>query len=142
MRAVKFRGKQINGCEWLYGYYFAYDSVSDNQTYHSIVPGKYSCKPVEHFHVAPETVGQFTGLKDCKGVEIYEGDIISVNGKYPKLVRYINEYACFCLANLSDLNQKWMQPWQQVSPGWWNDFNREILIVGNEHDTPEMIPKK
>lgn len=79
------------------------------------------------------------GKTDKEGTEIYEHDIISVNGKYPKLVKYIDEYACFCLANISDLNKEWMNPWQQISPDWWNDFKRKIRVIGNAFDNPELM---
>lgn len=92
--------------------------------------------------VKEDTIGQFTGLFDKNGKDIYEGDIISVNGKYPKLVKYIDGYACFCLANISDLNKKWMEPWQQVFPGWWNDYKREIRVIGNIYDHPELIKEE
>lgn len=95
-----------------------------------------------HTEVIPETVGQFTGLFDKNGKEIYEGDIISVNGKYPKLVKYIDDYACFCLANITDLNKKWISPWQQVSSSWWNDFKREIRVIGNIYDNPDLIKEE
>lgn len=97
---------------------------------------------VLHTEVIPETVGQFTGLFDKNGKEIYEGDIISVNGKYPKLVKYIDDYACFCLANITDLNKKWISPWQQVSSSWWNDFKREIRVIGNIYDNPDLIKEE
>ena len=136
-RVIKFRGKRKDNGEWVFGYYLEYE-LCDGEGRCSYIKID-GCSPIK---VIPETIGQFIGLPDSKGREIYEGDIIMVNGKYPKLIKYMNEYACFCLANLSDLNQKWMQPWQQVSLGWWNEFSREILIVGNEVDTPEMIPKR
>lgn len=86
-----------------------------------------------------DTIGQFIGLYDTDGKEIYEGDIISVNGKYPKLVKFVEEYACFCLANVSELKMKWMNPWQQVSPGWWSDFKREIRVIDNIYENPELF---
>ena len=91
-------------------------------------------------YVDETTVGQYTGLKDKNGKEIYEGDIISVNGKYPKLIRYIDEWASYCLANLTDLDcDLKTRYWQQVSPCWWTDYKREIKVIGNVYDNPELL---
>lgn len=95
---------------------------------------------MEWDYIHKDTVGQFTGLKDKSGKEIYEGDIISVNGKYPKLIRYIDEWASFCLANLTDLDcDLKTRYWQQVSPCWWTDYKREIKVIGNVYDNPELL---
>lgn len=131
-REIKFRGKSVLNDEWIYG-----DLV------HRInIPKTISPVQINGIGVKEDTIGQFAGLFDKNGKEIYEGDIISVNGKYPKLVKYIDDYACFCLANITDLNKKWISPWQQVSPSWWNDFKREIRVIGNMYDHPELIKEE
>lgn len=127
-REIKFRGKSVLNDEWIYG-----DLVHRINSPKTISPVQ-----INGISVKEDTIGQFTGLFDKNGKEIYEGDIISVNGKYPKLVKYIDDYACFCLANITDLNKKWISPWQQVSSSWWNDFKREIRVIGNIYDNPDL----
>ena len=134
-REILFRGKRTDNGEWVYGNLIDSDSIVGK-----IVDfdGEYFI-PEFWYKVDPETVGQFTGLTDKNGTKIFDGDIIIVNGVVNKLVKYIDEYACFCLANTNEINSKYMYPWQQVAPGWWNKFGREIEVIGNTYDNKELL---
>ena len=147
MREIKFRGKSTTSGKWVHGMLTTLKNLETEMQNMIIIKNEGvfnegSASPffMEWDYIHKDTVGQFTGLKDKSGKEIYEGDIISVNGKYPKLIRYIDEWASYCLANLTDLGcDLKTRHWQQVSPCWWTDYKREIKVIGNVYDNPELL---
>ena len=128
MRTIKFRGKRKDNGMWVYG-----DLVT------TLTPkGSMTKSPAIHtrigtigtFFVQLDTVGQFTGLTDADGREIYEGDILFMgcdNGE-----NIYNEVGIKdgCFGYIGEVTGK-------LIPFCNHDVTE--IIAGNIHDNPELL---
>lgn len=91
---IKFKAKRLDNGKWIEGYFYAECGnayiIEDRQSESMLNRN-------EAHQVDPLTVCQFTGLKDCEGNEIWEGDIIR-NPEFPfekRAVTWSNNSSCF-----------------------------------------------
>lgn len=126
-RTIKFRGKRLTDGEWIYGDFFrnrgksfiASDGVVDNPL-----------ASWKDYNVQPDTVGQFTGLYDSNGKEIYEGDIIQFKSLNNEIDRKPVEY------ELSEFRPLFFTSYFNGVDG----VNIEDTeIVGNIYDNPNLL---
>lgn len=132
MREILFRGKRVDNGKEVIGFYFNVPEhhnpdLSGKSIIISINNGLY-------FEVVPETVGQYTGLKDKNGTKIFEGDIVQWTDElntYKSSVEYCGDkynYPAFDLVK-HDYECNGLQ------------FIREdccIEVIGNIYDNPEL----
>lgn len=94
MREIKFRGKRINNGEWVYGNLVTMDTYGHGYTGTGIQV-KNSKTAIYSVQVDPATVGQWTGLTDNHGKEIFEGDIVKYGDN--EIAEVVFDDSEFCL---------------------------------------------
>ena len=126
MRTIKFRGKDIRTGEWFFGNLFDKDTCGRTH----IGTTRKGC-----LNINPSTVGQFTGLLDKNGEEIYEGDILMFReeencndtlvvmwDKGSFVAEYPNRGEGACIRS-----------------NYFAAFPEMFRVVGNIHDNPELL---
>ena len=132
MREILFRGKQISDGEWVEGY-LGIEVNNSPVIQWCEFDENYGVDCVEESAVIPETVGQYTGLKDKNGRKVFEGDILSgyLDDLFPEEEsRYEviwHDYGWHIRSNgLLDTPDN----------GW---LKENFEVIGNIYDNPELL---
>lgn len=152
MREIKFRGETQDG-KWVYG-----DLIHSGTDTIAILELDAPCLELVT-DVVPDTIGQFTGLHDKNGKEIYEGDVLFVREWENLAIRMFNheERGLF---SLEDCKGGFLHESQRVvnfeegsmcagdyyiSTLWDEQDQRhqypifEVELLGNIHDNPNLL---
>ena len=147
MREILFRGKRLQGGNWLEGYFFKSDiNKRERESGKASLIFTPDCDtfitvPECHnsFMVASDTVGQYTGMTDKNGKRIFEWDIVAQNwydydeprdDSFGKVV--FCEYDCSF--SVMDVNKDGFMPLGRCGSYHW-----EVEVIGNIHDNPELL---
>ena len=126
MRTIKFRGKDRWNGVWYYGSLFVKEISGRTHIF---------ATATECFEVDPETIGQFTGLYDCDGNKIYEGDIV----KWEKdgLMYVVKFWDGMFYASVEECNEGILGGFPLHALTEHED--RKCKIVGNIYDNTELL---
>ena len=146
MNKNRQRGKRLDGCGWIYGSLLQNEDMSvivvefEESAYCGIGDCPYT-HGVIGFEVDPETVGQYTGLKDKNGKKIYEGDIVELTNTYKGMnTKSIVEIDFIDFTFAGKWAEEYSPSGYMYNPlGSYNFPIVTIEVIGNIHDNPELI---
>lgn len=131
MRTIKFRGKRVNrNGEWTYG-----DLRQINGE--CFVFPQSEGAACDRDKVIPDTVGQFTGLLDKNGKEIYEGDVVSYRYSIRRPDSFVRNEINYIGFRQSEC--KFIVVCKNRHHDLHEPYNLQVEVIGNIHDNPELL---
>lgn len=156
MREIKFRGQHAGSLRWYYGGYHKHEVVTvcplDNtpiEYQHLIVQSGFRDwnlpKPIQAVEVIPETVGQFIGIQDRSGTDIFEGDIVQLFCPWFRQSRSVLGVVFYNKTEFLIKGRGFTRDLSgiEIDDGWaGGSIKVEYKVVGNIYDNHELISKE
>ena len=138
MREILFRAKRVDNGEWIEGNYVKAELIHDEGYEHYIIE---TMRHGKTYEIDPETLCQYTGLKDKNGNMIWENDIVRCNRREKEAkykVVWDKTYADFRIEKINGLGVVPIC----IEEGSIPVFGRHYECIGNVFDDPELLKKQ
>lgn len=139
-REILFRGKLEYNGKWIYGDLLQYEN-GDVAIFGEKL-SSFGCECTEmskRDRVIPDTIGQYTGLKDKDGREIYEGDILEYIGKRRDNMNKVYRRKVVFHEGMFALLSKELPAYSALNYHCMEDGRSAWSVIGNIHDNPELM---
>lgn len=135
MREILFRAKHKETGKWLFGYYVL-KALATGVAYPTIIDSDLEYQWA--YPIDPETLGQYTGLKDKNGKMIFEGDIVV--RQFPWLDDEVYEVVWLESSfGTQKTDETYPNPFDDNEFGISTDM---VFVAGNIYDNPDLLKKK
>lgn len=125
MREIKFRGIPTYGKDFVYGSLIININEAGRKEY--LIK-----KHIGIIEVIPETVGQYTGLKDKNGVEVYHNDIGKDKFSKNVIVEWCEEHLCYGLLTIDEIvKDEWNFCLKDLNEVIGNIYEQSYLLDNN-----------
>lgn len=140
MRIIKFRGRCAFSGTWRYGFYYVSKGnhiIRNEKDRESIILEK--------------TIGQFTGLHDKNGKEIYEGDVVNWGMHHPNSEERFHRYAIvefnpdiqfkiiFYINSQNGVKKETDGHIFRFGQFAYKETERHLQVLGNIYENPELL---
>ena len=139
-REILFRGKLEYNGKWIYGDLLQYEN-GDVAIFGEKL-SSFGCECTEmskRDRVIPDTIGQYTGLKDKDGNKIFEGDILEYIGKRKDNMNKVYRRKIVFHEGMFALLSKELQAYSALKHHCMEDGRFAWRVIGNVHDNPELM---
>ncbi len=139
-REINFRGKRLDNGEWMYGFLV---EIYDGRKF--IIPPKSGCFRKSpyipyRYEINPESIGEYTGLKDVKNKEVYEDDIVLQNSGSKAVIEWSPMASQWWMRYTKTASFR--NDYKALEPDYGDGQNycQYIEVIGNIHENPELLP--
>lgn len=148
-REIKFRGLRIDTKEWVYGSLIQITNPHkiENECWATFIHEGPNIS--ETIRVRMETVGEFTGLKDKNGKEIYEGDVLELHAEFERMNNVWDDddktttvhFGSFSVIFNNDLAAFDLKKIDGNVSGWClgKENESELEVIGNIYEHPHLL---
>lgn len=136
-RDVKFRGYAVDEMvenQWMFGTGLHKTVFTDEYAAETGVKEEWFVfTEYGWVHVEPKSIGQYTGLKDKNGVEIYEGDILEFEDEDFKWIVIYNFGSCIAVGGKHNQSEELIEFYD------WSKDRLDVVVVGNIYEHPHLL---